>query len=208
METAQLVLSAQDGDDLAIDELLLRYYPRLERIVRARVGPALRARVEIDDILQETFLQAVLRLSDFEMRSDSAFLDWLATIGTNQVLKAAEHHGRERRSASREEPLLVDMGDAVSARVRELTGRVSGPLTRALYRERDELLLAALDQLSGDHREVLVLRHLVGMPFEEITARLDRPTDAATRELYRRSRAQLAIALRRNGVRPDSDPGH
>jgi hypothetical protein len=53
---------AQDGDALALDELLRRYQERLVRIVRARMGRDLRRHVDADDIVNETFVVAARRL--------------------------------------------------------------------------------------------------------------------------------------------------
>lgn len=197
--TEELVSAAKHGDDVAVQQLLLRYYPRLERIVRARLGPQLRARVEVEDILQETFLQAILRIEDFEHRGDGAFLDWLAALGTNQVRKAAEHWSREKRAPGREVRVDHDACDSVSRRVRELSGRISGPVTRALRGERDEILEQALDELDESHREVIVLRNLIGLSFAEIAERMGRASEPAVRELHRRARAKLAVSLRRRG---------
>ncbi len=195
IETARLVLAAQEGDDVAVQHLFERYYPRVERIVRARLGRHLRARVEVEDILQETFLNAVLRLDEFEMRSESAFLDWLAVLSLRQINRAAEHWGREKRDPRR--LVAIDApDDAISRRVRELTARVSGPLTKSIRGERRRGLEDALDALEESQREVIVLRHFVGLSFEEIAGRIGRPTEAAAREFYRRARAKLAVILR------------
>jgi len=199
MNTEQLVLGAQGGDDQAVQSLFIRYYPRVERIVRARLGARLRARVDVEDVLQETFLQAVLRLSDFEMRSESAFLDWLATIGLNRIRKLAEHWSKQKRSTDREISLDGYPSDSISGRVRDLTARVTGPLTRAIDDERDTLLEQALDELDPEHREVLILRHFVGLSHAEIAERIDRGSEAAAREYYRRARAKLALKLRGKG---------
>jgi RNA polymerase sigma-70 factor (ECF subfamily) len=197
--TEELVLAAQGGDDLAVQELFLRYVPRLSRIVRARLGPRLRAHVAVDDILQETFLQAILRLRDFESRGEGAFLDWLSTLGCNQVQKAAEHWSREKRDPGREIPVDGRPADSISERVRELSGRISGPVTRALHAEREALFEQALDGLDEAHREVIVLRNLTGLSFAEIAERMGRQSEPAVRELHRRARAKLAVSLRRKG---------
>ena len=199
METRQLIQNAQDGDDGAVEELYSRYYPRVRKVVRAKLGANLRQRLEVDDVLQEVFLQSLLRLQSFEMRSDSAFIDWLATIALNQIRKMAEHWGRQKRSAREEVSLDYDADDAVSKRVRDITSRVTGPMTRAIHQEDDRLLEEALDSLDEEHRDVLVLRHFVGLSHQAIAERMGKPTEGAAREFYRRARARLAMELRRRG---------
>lgn len=205
--TRQLVSSAQGGDDEAVQQLFARYYPRLERIVRARLGPRLRARLEVEDVLQEAFLQAVLRLEEFEMRSESAFLDWLATIALNRIRKAAQRWSTEKRDDARLTSIDAQADDGVARRVRDLTARVTGPVTRAVRGERDAALEEALDELSEEHREVIVLRHMVGLSHAEIADRIGRPSESAAREFYRRARAKLAIALRGKGLAEEAGGG-
>jgi len=60
-----LVLRAQQGDTDALNRLFERYYGRVQRIVRLRLGSRLREKVESGDILQETFIAAVRSLEDF-----------------------------------------------------------------------------------------------------------------------------------------------
>ena len=57
--SVELVRRAQAGERPALERLFERYYDRVRRIVRARLGPELRLRVESVDILQETFTAAV-----------------------------------------------------------------------------------------------------------------------------------------------------
>jgi RNA polymerase sigma-70 factor (ECF subfamily) len=178
---------------------MARVYPRVERLVRARLGAKLRRQVEVEDVVQETFLQTLLRIEKFERRDDATFADWLATIALNQIRAQAVHWSREKRAPDRVEPRGERGDDAVSRRIREISAHSTGPLSRMLRRERDESLYAALDELSEEQRESIALRHFAGMAFAEIAAKLGKPTEAAAREHYRRSRARLAIVLRRIG---------
>jgi len=200
MDTERLIWEAQEGDDFALQDLYTRYYPRVARIVRMRLGPRLRVVVEVDDIIQETFLRAVLQLQDFSVQSEAGFLDWLATIALNQIRAAAKHWSREKRSPDREERHSIHPRDSLSERVLQISARVTGPLTGAARSEREQILEAALDELDEVHREVIILRSLVGASFEEIAARLGRPSEAAARELFRRARARLAVKLRGRGL--------
>lgn len=205
MQTETLVREAQRGDRRALETLFDRCYPRVARIVSARVGPKLRQMVGVDDLVQEVFLQALLRLERFEPRSDAGFLDWLATIAANQVRKAAVHWSRDKRDPGRLAAAAGHPDDGVTRAVREFTARTTSPLSRAARRESHDALLAALDLLDDAQREAIVLRHFAGMEFEEIAVRLGRPGPAAAREHYRRSRARLAVTLRRLGAAPESE---
>ncbi len=56
---SELIRAAQRGDRSAFDELSATYRPRLAGLVRERLGELPRQRVEVDDVLQETFLSSV-----------------------------------------------------------------------------------------------------------------------------------------------------
>jgi RNA polymerase sigma-70 factor (ECF subfamily) len=199
VDTRDLLGRASAGDEEAFAELVRRYWPRLAVVVRARMGAALRSRIEVDDLLQETFLHALLGLPRFEPEDDEAFLHWLCTIATNAIRKEAERWSTQKRDARREEPLAGGSPEEAE-RIRELKAAVTGPLTRALRNERDEVLVAALDELPEDAREAILLRYFQGLSWAEVARELGRPSEAAARELYRRARARLAVVLQRRGL--------
>ena len=101
-----LLRRAQDGDDSAVNLLFTRYYERVRRIVRMRLGPVLRRRVDSGDILQETFVAAVGCFDRFEVRDEASFISWLARIAQRQVFAAADHHTAQKRDTGREVPLV------------------------------------------------------------------------------------------------------
>jgi RNA polymerase sigma-70 factor (subfamily 1) len=195
-ETESLVRRAQGGDGQAFGQLHARYLPRLERIVRARLGAVLRKRMDAEDILQDVFIDVLQGLGRFEARTDAGLIDWLATLVVNRIRKRAEHWNAQRRSPDQERGLWGASGSAPLL----LVAQNSGPVTRAVRNERTDQLEGALDELEEPAREVLILHHMVGMTFEEIAECQGRPSPAAAREFYRRSRAKLALVLRRRGV--------
>ena len=75
-DTEALIREAQRGDREAFDCLVVRYTPELEKTVRLRLGGYLRQKIEVDDVLQETFLKAYASVSSFEYRGDGSLLTW------------------------------------------------------------------------------------------------------------------------------------
>jgi RNA polymerase sigma-70 factor, ECF subfamily len=184
---AALVERAREGSPDALSELVERFSPRLLAVIRLRLGPALRARLESRDVLQETWLKALARLDSFAGAGGATFMAWLAQIAVNEIRDRADYHGRQRRDAGREEPLGPAVLEGLAARVRSETSRVA--LDADLRR-----LEAALESLSPEHREVIVLRRLEDRPPHEVAERMERSPDAC-RMLLARALAALAVAM-------------
>ncbi len=188
-DTRTLLAQAREGSAEALDRLLRHHAGKLLAVVRVRLGPSLRGRVESGDVLQEALLKAYQRFEQFEGEGP-ALMAWLARIAENQVRDEAEFHGRLRRDARRE--VDVDGGaGALAARARSVSSQVA-------LGERARQLEAALETLDPDHREVIVLRKLHELGFREIGERMGRSEDAA-RMLLARAMTALTLAL---GERP------
>ena len=188
-ETTALLKEAREGSAEALDDLFARYGARLLSVIRLRLGPSLRGRLESRDILQDCFLKAFERLDQFEGSERASLMGWLARIAENEIRDQAEFHGRQRRDARREVPLDDAPGGLVH-RVRSVSSRVAlGQQTRHLER--------ALERLEEAHREVIVLRKLQEMSWREVGERMGR-TDDASRMLFARAMAALTMEVGRD----------
>src|SRR5262249_26633733 len=91
------------GDASALGSLLECYRPRLRMMVRLRMDRFLQTRVDASDVLQEAFLEASSRLSEFIRNPAVPFYLWLRTITGQQLLAAYRRHcGTQGRDARRE----------------------------------------------------------------------------------------------------------
>jgi DNA-directed RNA polymerase specialized sigma24 family protein len=88
-QSLDLVLRAQGGDQASLNRLCERYYDRVRRIVRLRLGSRLRESVDSGDILQETFLAAVRSIENFEMREEASLINWLSRLAERQIITAS-----------------------------------------------------------------------------------------------------------------------
>ena len=166
----KLVARAQAGEREARETLAARLHDPLDRYVRLRVGPHLRQKVEIEDVLQEAFTKAFTSIAQFRGRSEQQFLKWLQAIAERVILKLARYHRRDQ-------VLFVEQKGAP---FRDVTP------SRAMQRdERFERLQQALESLSPDHREVITLARLQGLRTEEIARRMNRSTNAVLNVLFR-----------------------
>jgi RNA polymerase sigma factor (sigma-70 family) len=101
-KSVELVRRAQGGELPALNRLFERYYDRVRKIVRMRLGPNLGKYVETEDILQETFIAAVHSFDRFEVRDDAGLILWLSKIAEHQIQNAAAYHGAQKRDRRRE----------------------------------------------------------------------------------------------------------
>jgi RNA polymerase sigma factor (sigma-70 family) len=159
---------AASGDRAAFDDLAGRYRGRLEARIRSQLR-SLQGTIDVEDILQETLAQAFGSIGGFRWQGEGSFPAWLSGIAKNVVLKAIR---RSRRHRTLEIPP-------------DLQGEATSP-SRALRRdERFHRLQAAIDRLSGDHREVIRLARIEGLPIKAIAGRMERSPDAVKQLLSR-----------------------
>ena len=173
MESSQsakkLVRRAQRGERDAFEELVEHYRPRLQAAVRRRIGSFLSRKIEVEDVLQETFLKAFQSLRTFENRGDDAFYVWLKGISENLLLYWARQHQRR-------DQMQLD---------RDLEGSDTSPSRSLRREERFERLQAALSDLSSAHREVILLARVKGLTLREIATQLGKTPEAVKSLLWR-----------------------
>jgi RNA polymerase sigma-70 factor (ECF subfamily) len=186
--SADLLRQARLGSSEALGTLLQACGPRLLALIRLRLGPSLRSRLESRDILQATVLKAVQRLETFQGDGTASLVGWLARIAENEIRDQADYHGRQRRDAFRDVPLE----DAPE--LARLASQVRSQTSRIALGERGLRLERALESLSSDHREVVVLRKIEELSFEQVSQRLGRSPDAC-RMLLARAMAALTLAM-------------
>jgi RNA polymerase sigma-70 factor (ECF subfamily) len=183
--TLELVAKARAGERDAWDELYRRVHDPLLFAVRARLGARLRGALESEDVLQSVVKDALVDLERFEPRGPGSLQRWLATCVLNKIrTHAARQEVRER--VEHVEPEALERATPHDA-------RETGDL-RYLAGERFVRLERALDALSTEMREVVLLRAIEGQDNAEAAARLGKSPDA-TSKLYNRALARLALAV-------------
>lgn len=197
----ELLRRARGGDAAALDELASRYRQFVHLLVRSRCGAQLRARVDSSDLVQETLLRVAQHIAQFEGTCEEEWRAWLARVAENEVVHQLRHHlGAEKRDARRECRLAAPESSAGGPRLEQWWAKSQTSPSQAVVRKERVLALAdALGRLPPDYREVLVLRHLEGLPFEAVAERLGR-TSGAARVLWTRALKKLREELQTNGT--------
>jgi len=186
---------ARSGERAAREALFERHADRLRLYVEFRLGRALARRVEVEDVVQETFLRAWRDLERATLSGDNAFFGWIATIARHVITDVAR--AARARGPSRELGPL-ERGDWSHAGQLDPEDPGSGPVTRAVRNELGEHLRNAFLALSPQHRRVIALRQ-----FEQRSARDAAPrlgcSEMAVHALFRRALDAWARELERAG---------
>ena len=164
---------ARQGDRSAFDAVIEACRVELEGHIQRRVGASLRAHVECEDVLQETCKRAWKGIATFRGRNSRALFAWLKTIAERSIVDFANRH----RHANAEVIYLPEFQEPSQAE--------SSP-SRVLRREeRFARLREALDSLSPDHRQVVLLVRIQGLRIREAAERMNRTPNAVMKLLTR-----------------------
>ena len=173
------VARAKEGDLEGLHFLYVRYAPDVQRYVDSVVHD----HHEAEDITQNVFAKLMTKIHRYEPR-EVPFTAWILRVARN----AALDHMRARRTIPTEEVRVADSGQTETSI------------------DRGRALRHALEQLPEDQREVLVLRHIVGLSPVEIADTLDK-TESSVHGLHHRGRRTLQSSLMELGAAPVVAPG-
>ncbi len=179
-----LACLAREGDDGALRLLLERYRPPLEALLLRSIPPALRAKVSISDVLQETYAAVWQDLETFQEKGPGSFRAWLLRVANHRMVDAVRRFRTARRGVERE----VTPADHSGADV--LPGRTPTPSSLAIAEELENRLRSSLSTLAPAQREVLQLVLLEGLSMAEVGRRMGRSANAA-QKLFARAKDVL-----------------
>lgn len=186
-----LLQRARAGESEALNELVEMYRNYLQILARVQIGNHLRTRVDSSDLVQETLLEACRDFQQFVGTTERQLTSWLRQILVRNIANEAKRHRALKRDSRRECELL----DRSSVQLEQLlVANVSSPSAQVARRELSVILADGLATLPDDHRDVLVMRHLEELPFDEIAVRMERSSDAV-RQLWVRALRHLREEL-------------
>jgi RNA polymerase sigma-70 factor (ECF subfamily) len=176
---AQLLLLARQGEGEALGRLLETYRNYLTLLARLQVSRRLQSKVDAADLVQETFLKAHHRFQQFRGETEPELAGWLRQILASNVAGLVRHYfAAQSRNVALERELADDLDRSSQAWNLAVVARGSSPSQHAVRREEGVLLADALVKLPADYSEVIVLRHLEGLPFAEVAQRMGRTVDS------------------------------
>jgi RNA polymerase sigma factor (sigma-70 family) len=172
----RLVAAVRRGDDRAFEVLYHRYQRRIHSYVLGMVKDHGRA----EDVTQEVFVSALRRMRETEQ--PLAFKPWLYQIAKNGCIDAF-------RRSKRAEEVSYDADDALApADHSKLVGPGLSPDAAVAAKQDLDNLCGAFGGLSETHHEILVLRELEGLSYQEIGKRMGMSRPAVESTLFRARR--------------------
>ena len=172
-----LVEARQDGNE-PLGRLLQLYRNYLTILATTQINPRLRRRMAPSDLVQEAMLAAHRDFERFRGQSEREFLAWLRQILINCLHHAIETHLKAKKRDLRCEVSIEQVSEALDKSVLNfanvLADRGPSPSAPARQRERSVALADQLAKLKPHYRDVIVLRNLQGLSFDEVAARMDK----------------------------------
>jgi RNA polymerase sigma-70 factor, ECF subfamily len=188
---ASLLKKARGGDPAALGCLLELYRNYLRIMARTQIDIGLRVRLDPSDLVQETLLEAHRDFAQFAGATEKDLLAWLRRILVRNLADQVKRHKAGVRNWQRQESLERLLDQSSQAVEEALAQGISTPSAQAVQREQAVLLANALERLSPDYREVIVLRHLERRKFDDIAKRMGR-SPGAVRTLWTRALEKLS----------------
>lgn len=180
-EIRALIREARAGSGAALGQLIDAYRSYLLSIAAQELSPAIRAKIGASDLVQETSLEAHRDFTHFKGEEREELLAWLRRILLNNAANAGRQFEQtQMRKLSRERPLEPG---AEGARLADpgLT-----PSAQFFAMEKQKRVEYALQQLSPDMRQAILLRNREHLSFAQIGEQMNRSADAA-RKLWARA---------------------
>jgi RNA polymerase sigma-70 factor (ECF subfamily) len=187
----ELVKVAQKGDMEAFEELVARHRDK----IYARAFSMMRNESEAIDLSQEAWVKGWQRLHQFQ--GDSSFVTWMTRIAINLCLDQLRKQKRQRAES-------IDALDEEWGGVeRQMPVIVTNPTERLERAELRKRIDRALDQLSYEHRTVLILHEFEELEYKEIAKRMECSIGTVMSRLFyaRRKMATLLAGLKREELR-------
>ena len=196
-ETDRLLADARDGRAGAVDELLGQVREPLRRVIDLRLDPVLARRVDASDIVQDVLLEANRRLSEYLRSPDMPFHLWVRHLAQDRIIDTHRRHRvAQRRSLDREQPIARPAwtDESENSLVAQFIDAEKTPASAAIQGELARRLAAAVNELSEDDREIVLMRHHEQLANQDV-ARLLGLTEAAASMRYLRALRRLRAIL-------------
>jgi RNA polymerase sigma-70 factor (ECF subfamily) len=176
----ELMAKARAGETEALGELCALYRNYLRMVVRTGLGPRLRERVELSDVVQEALVEVVRQFPQFTGQNEASLVGWLRRLVGQKLADLGRYHNRAKRSAGGADLALDAPYESGGSDPSQGAGRLldmlalsqTSPSEAASRRELIVLLADALADLPEPEAEVIWLRHADGLSFEAIGDRL------------------------------------
>jgi len=185
---SEIVKRVRAGDRALFEILMRRHNQQIYRAARA----ILKNETEVEDVMQQAYINAYLHLDQFEERS--RFSTWLTRIAVNEAIGRRD---KTKASQSMNQRLEEDRGSVVDT----FTSSEPSPEHQAYARELQRVLEQAVDELPETYRAVFMLRDIEGLSTSETGEGLGLGEEAVKTRLHRaRAMLRRSVASRIGAV--------
>ena len=198
---ADLLRRAQTGDEDARNELFNTCRGYVGFLARSHVESWIQAKVDASDLIQQTLLEAHQAFPKFTGQSEGEWLAWLKQILKHNATDYVRRYGAQKRKARLEVALGGGDQSSLFRTAPEPSARIDTPSAIMNRREEEILVADALETLPEDYQEVIVLRNLQRLPFDEVAERMNR-SRPATQMLWMRALRKLQSVLAEHSDEP------
>jgi RNA polymerase sigma factor (sigma-70 family) len=179
-----LLALARAGDDVALDALIARYLPRLQRWASGRLPGWARDMAETQDLVQEALFHTFKKIERFEPRGEGSLQAYLRQAILNRIREELRRANR-RPTRSELDSQMEDEGRS--------------PLEEAIGQEALERYERGLASLRPEDRELVVAKIELGYSNQELAELSGKPTANAARMAVERAIIRLAKEMRNAG---------
>lgn len=177
--TQHLVTLAKNGNRTALEKLCQVYGERVHWIVRFRMGREIRSKLDSMDLVQDAFVLALQDLEDFTYKDEGDFLRWLSKIVENRIRDNVKKLHADKRNI-RKEVLLHNRAPTSGKSFAGALGPIATTTPSVIVSKGEDLdkLEKAINKLTPEYREVIILKKIEGLSYKEIGNKLGKSSDA------------------------------
>ncbi len=193
-DSSKLIELARNGDQSALVDLLESHAVQVANRIRPQIGAQWQSMVQVDDVMQVTFLEAFLQFSRFRGEDDRSLVAWLSRIATNNLQDAIRGLQRDKRPPPSKRQHAAASEDTYLSLVEQMGADTTTISSKAAREEVQRLMDGALKQLPDDYATVIRLYDLQGISGPEVGAQMGR-SRGAIHMLRSRAHEQLRELL-------------
>ncbi len=177
-DEAVLVAQAIEGSEPALTALLERFGPQVRHRLIGKVAATWQSVLELDDVLQVTYIEAFLQIEKFKPKGNGAFLAWLTQAAENNLRDAIRGLERAKRPNPKNQVNTSTSEDSYTALVEILGVTNTTPSVQASKGELKAILDQVLCELPPDYEQVIRIMDLNGRSVAEAAAEIGRSCGA------------------------------
>jgi RNA polymerase sigma-70 factor (ECF subfamily) len=200
-----LLSRAREGDEAARDELFAKCRNYVALIARTQLESWMRTKVDASDLVQQTLLEAHRGFNNFRGETEAEWLAWLRTILGHNTHDFIRRYKTDKRRVHKEVRLQMPAGDQSASFLHDPAAAEPTPSQIVVQHEREIELADALAHLAEDYQEVIMLRNLQRLPFEEVAHRMNR-SRPAVQMLWMRAIRKLQQQMAGMGAEDSRSP--